>query len=120
MSDNEAPSWYSCESWESATIDLSDFGMGAAHIVDATAERKYQWYQAAQKDALAAETTAKLLAAYVEGGDMAAGFPARSAKWEKWLEWMRTQRAKPVERLTQGIMRFMSDSTAKAEDAPKS
>lgn len=113
----DAPKWYACESWESATIDLTDFGMGLVKVTDATAERKYQWFQAAQADALSAETTAKLLAAYFDSGD--AVWPARGTRWEKWLDWMKAHKAKPVERLTQGIMRFMGDSTAKAEEAPK-
>lgn len=113
----EAPKWYVCESWECATIDLSDFGMGIVKVADATAERKYQWFQAAQADALSPETTAKLLAAYFDSGD--AMWPNRNARWEKWLDWMKAHKAKPVERLTQGIMRFMSDAAVKSEDAPK-
>lgn len=110
------PPWFRKTSWLEAEVDLSDFGLGVVFLKDASAWTKASWQRAASKDLLAPETTALMLAAYVDRGDE--GIPPRGSSGDKWKKWMESQRSKPVERLTQGILYFMDEQQKDGEEAP--
>jgi len=110
------PEWFKKTSWLEAEVDLSDFGLGVVYIKDASAWTKGQWQRAASKDLLAPETLALMLAAYVDRGDE--GIPLRGSSADKWKKWLESQRSKPVERLTQGILLFMDEQQKDGDAAP--
>lgn len=127
----DVPEWYASESWEEATIDLTDFGWGIVTIRDpsmADIARADQIIAKAKKemerdaDSISANSTRVVAAELrqfihaVDLGDGARGYdkaqpcPQRTAKFSAWEDWAMRFQGKPYRRLNAGIGVFLADA----------
>ncbi len=99
------PAHLSCESWKSATIDLSVFGLQPVHLKDGSRKDVQSWAECAGKPI----GTAKMFAAYIDSCEDAT-WPNRGSGWNDWQKFIDSGAVsnKPIRAIEEGILGFIA------------